>query len=110
MIKSIYENSLDQTIGVENFSATASRGALIFGVYSDPDESSYDRLDFITDVLARFQLQSCQDYSLAELLDNLREVASIDDLSFQHGAPLTPERETGSGGTELVDYGLDLEN
>jgi len=74
MIKSIYssyEASLNQTACAENFSATASRGALIFGVYSDPDESSYDSLDFITDALARFQLQSGQDYSLAELLNNL---------------------------------------
>ena len=45
MIKSIYENSLDQTIGVENFSATASRGALIFDAYSESDESSHDNLD-----------------------------------------------------------------
>ena len=82
MIKSTYENSLDQTLSVDNSSATASRGAPVFDVYSDPDESSLDSLDFITDALAKFQLKSCQDYSLAELLDNLQEVASIDDLPF----------------------------
>ena len=73
-----------------NSSATDSREAPVFDVYSDPDESSPDSLDFITIVLAKFQLKSCQDYSLAELLDNLQEVASIDDLPFQHDTPLTP--------------------
>ena len=53
---------------------------------------------------------SCQDHTLAELLDNLREVASIDDLLFQHGTPLKNERETGSGETVLADYESDLEN
>ena len=110
MIKSIYEDSLDQTLGVENSSTTTSRGAPIFDVYSDPDESSHDSPDFITDALAKFQLKSCQDYSLAELLDNLREVASIDGLPFQHSTPLTPAWETGSGGTELADYRSDLES
>ena len=103
MIKSIYEDSLDQTLGVKNSSATASRGAPIFDVYSDLEESSLDSLDFITDALAKLQLKSCQDYSLAELLDNLREVASIDDLPFQHGTPLVTERETWSGETVLAD-------
>ena len=93
-----------------NSSATDSREAPVFDVYSDPDESSPDSLDFITIVLAKFQLKSFQDHSLTELLDNLREVASMDDLLFQHGTPLTIERETGSGGTELVDYRSDLES
>ena len=53
---------------------------------------------------------SCQDHTLEELLDNLREVASIDDLPFEHGTPLTPERETGSGGTEVADYESDLDS
>ena len=110
MIKSIYENSLDQLLCVENSSVTASREAPIFDVYPDPDESSHDSLDFITNALTKIQLKSCQDHTLAELLDNLREVASIDDLPFQHGTPLTPERETGSGGTELADYESDLES
>jgi hypothetical protein len=110
MIKSFYENSLDQLLCVENSSVTTSREAPVFGVYPDPDESSHDSLDFITKVLAKIQLKSCQDHTLAELLDNLREVASIDDLPFQHGTPLRPERETGSGGTELADYESDLEN
>ena len=56
------------------------------------------------------QLKSCRDHTLAELLDNLQEVASIDDLPFQHGTPLETERETGSGGTVLADYVSDLEN
>jgi len=56
------------------------------------------------------QLKSCQSHTLTELLDNLREVASIDDLSFQHGTPLTTERETGSEGTVLADYDSDLES
>ena len=93
MIKSIYpsyEDSLDKTLGIENFSATASRGALVFDVYLDSDESSHENLDMITDALAKSQLKSCHDYSFAELLDNLREVASIDDLPFQHGTPLHP--------------------
>jgi len=113
IIKSIYpshEDSLDKTLGFENSSATASRGAPVFDVYSDSDESSHDSLDSIIDALAKFQFKSCHDYSFAGLLDNLREVASIDDLPFQHGTPLTPIRETGSGGTELADYGSDLES
>ena len=56
------------------------------------------------------QLKSCRGHTLAELLDNLREVASIDDLPFQHGTPLETERETGSGGTVLANYGSDLES
>ena len=60
--------------------------------------------------MAKIQLKSCWDHTLAELLDNLRKIASIDDLPFQHGTPLTPERETGSGGTELADYESDLES
>ena len=51
MIKSIYEHSLDQTLGVENSSATASQGALVLDVYSDLDESSHESMDFITDDL-----------------------------------------------------------
>ena len=53
---------------------------------------------------------TCQSHTLAELLDNLREVASIDDLPFQHSTPLTTERETGLGETVLADYELDLES
>jgi hypothetical protein len=56
------------------------------------------------------QLRSCRSHTLAELLDNLREVASIDDLSFQHGTPLVTERETGSEGTVLANYESDLES
>ena len=82
MIRSSYENSLDRLLHVENQSATASREALVFDVYPDPVESSQDSLDFITNALAKMQLKSCQDHTLAELLDNLREVASIDDLPF----------------------------
>jgi hypothetical protein len=82
----------------------------IINVYSDSDESSHDSLDPIIDVLAKLQFKSYHDYSFVELLDNLRKVASIDDLPFQHGTPLTPIRETGSGGTELADYRSDLES
>ena len=110
MIKSIYENSLDQLLCIENSSVTASREAPVFDVYPDPDGLSDDSLDFITNALAKIQLKSCQDHTIAELLDNLREVASIDDLPFQHDTPLTTERETGSGGTELADYKSDLES
>ena len=56
------------------------------------------------------QLKSCRAHTLIELLDNLREVASIDDLLFQHGTPLETKRETGSGGTVLADYKSDLES
>ena len=73
-------------------------------------QSSHDSLDFITNALEKIQLKSCQDHTLAELLDNLREIASIDDLPFQHGTPLATERETGSGGTVLADYESDLES
>jgi hypothetical protein len=72
MIKTIYENSLDQLLCVENSSVTASREAPVFDVYPDPDNSSHDSLDFITNALAKIQLKSCQDHTLAELLDNLR--------------------------------------
>ena len=110
MIRSIYENSLEHLLYVENHSVTASREAPVFDVYLDPVESSNDSLDRITNALAKIQLKSCQSYTLAELLDNLREVASIDDLPFQHGTPLETERETGSGGTVLADYESDLES
>ena len=110
MIRSIYENSLDHLPYVENHSVTASREAPVFDVHPDPVESSQDSLDFITNALAKIQLESCQSHTLAELLDNLREVASIDGLPFQHGTPLVTERETGSGGTVLADYESDLES
>ena len=110
MIRSIYENSLVHFFCVENHSVTSSREAPIFDVYPDSVESSQDSLDFITNALAKIQLKSCQDHTLAELLDNLREVASIDDLPFQHGTPLAAERETGSGETVLADCESDLES
>ena len=77
--------------------------------YTDLVESSQDSLDFITNALAKMQLKSCQNHTLAELLDDLREVASIDDLPFQYGTPLATEKETGSGETVLADYDSDLE-
>ena len=109
MTKSIYENSLDHVHCVKNHSATASREAPVFDVYPDPVKSPQDSLDCITNALAKMQLKSCRS-TLAELLDNLREVASIDDLPFQHGTPLATERETGSGETVLADYDSDLES
>ena len=109
MIRSIYENNIE-LLCVKNSSVTASREAPIFDVYPDLVESSHDSLDFITNALAKIQLKSCQDHTLAELLDNLQEVTSIDDLPFQHGIPLTTERETGSGETVLADYESDLES
>ena len=63
----------------------------------------------LANALAKIQFESCKSHTLAELLDNLREVASIDDLPFQHGTPLVTERETGSGETVLADYDSDLE-
>ena len=110
MIRSFYENSFDLLLHVENQSATASREAPVFDVYPDPVESPQDSLDFITKALAKMQLKSCRGHTFAELLNNLREVASIDDLPFQHGTPLETERETGSGGTVLADYESDLES
>ena len=59
MIKSIYENSLDHLLRVENHSVTASREAPIFDVYPDLVELSHDSLDFITNALAKIQLKSC---------------------------------------------------
>ena len=109
MIGSIYENSLDHLLCVENHSVNASREAPIFDVYPDPVELSQDSLDFITNALVKIQFESCQSHTLAELLDNLREVASIDDLLFQHGTPNVTKRETGSGETVLADYESDLE-
>ena len=110
MIRSIYENSLDHLLYVENHSVTASREAPIFDVYPDLVKSSEDSLDFITNASAKIQLESCQSHTLTELLDNLQEVASIDDLPFQHGTPLVTERETGSRETILADYDSDLES
>ena len=100
----MYESSFDRLLHVENQSVTASREAPVFDKYSDPVESPQDSLDFITNALAKMQLKSCRGHTLAELLDNLREVASIDDLPFQHSTPLATERETGSGETVLADY------
>ena len=111
MIKSIYSSlgaGLDETTYVKNSMATARREAPIFDVYSDSDESSCDNLDLIINALSQLQVKSCSGQRPVELIDNLREVASIDDLPYQHGTPLTPIRTTGSGGTELVDYGSDL--
>jgi hypothetical protein len=110
MIRSIYENSSDRLFCVENYSVTASREAPVFDVYLDPVESSQDSLDFITNALAKIQFKSCKSHTLAELLDSLREVASIDDLPFQHGTPLVTERETRFGETVLADYDSDLES
>ena len=110
MIRSVYENSLDHPLYVESHSVTASREAPVFDIYPNPIKSSQDSLDFITNALAKIQLKSCQSHTLAELLDNLREVASIDDLPFQRGTPLGTERETGSEGTVLADYDSDLES
>jgi hypothetical protein len=59
MIRSIYENSLDHLLYVENHSVTAGREAPVFNVYPDPVESSQDSLDFITNALAKIQLKSC---------------------------------------------------
>ena len=88
MIKSIYENSLDHPLRIENHPVTARREAPVFDVYPDLVESPQDSLDFITNALAKIQLESCKSHTLAALLDNLQEVASIDDLPFQHGTPL----------------------
>jgi len=110
MIRSIYENRLDHLLYVESSSVTVGREALVFDIYQDPVESSQDSLDFITNVLAKIQLKTCQSHTLPELLDNLREVASIDDLPFQNGIPLVTERETGSGGAVLADCESDLES
>ena len=71
MIRSIYENNLDQLRCVENSIVTARREAPVFDVYLDPDESTDDSLDFITNALAKFQPMSCQKHSVTELLDNL---------------------------------------
>jgi len=110
MIRSIYENSLDHLPYVENHLVTASREAPVFDVYPDLVESSQDSLDFITNVPAKIQLKSCRSHTLTELLDNLREVASIDNLLFQHDTPLATERETRSGETVLPDYDSDVES
>ena len=110
MIRSSYENSLDRPLHVKNQSATTSREAPVFDVYPDPVESPQDSLDFIINALAKMQLKYCRGDTLAELLDNLREVASIDDLPFQHGTPLVTEKKTGSGETVLADYDSDLES
>ena len=85
MIRSIYESSLDRLLHDENQLVTASQEAHVFDKYPDPVESPQDSLDFITNALAKMHLKSCRSHILTELLDNLREVASIDDLLFQHG-------------------------
>ena len=82
IIRSSYENNPDRLLHVENQLATASREAPVFDVYPDLVESPQDNLDFISNALAKMQLKSCRDHTLAKLLDNLREVASIDDLPF----------------------------
>ena len=71
MIRSIYENSLDHLLCVENHSVTASREAPVFDVYTDLVKSPQDSLDFITNALAKMQLKSCRSRTFAELLDNL---------------------------------------
>jgi len=53
MIKSIYENSLDHLLHIENHSVTANLEAPIFDEYPDPVESPQDSLDFITNALSR---------------------------------------------------------
>ena len=71
MIKSIYENSLDHLLRVENLSVTTSREAPVFDVYPDLAELPQDSLDFITNALAKMQLKSCRSRTFAELLNNL---------------------------------------
>jgi len=84
MIKSIYSAygaSLDYLSYVKNSLTTASREAPIFDVYSDSDESSSDdNLDLIIDALTQLQVKSRSARTPTELLDHLREVASIGDL------------------------------
>ena len=46
MIRSIYENSLDHLLCIDNHSVTASQEAPVFDIYLDPVESSQDSLDF----------------------------------------------------------------
>ena len=90
MIKSInssHEASLDQTAHAKNSFATASWEAPVFDVYSDSDESSHDNLDLMINAFAKLQVKSCHGYTPAELLNSLREVASINDLPYQHGTP-----------------------
>ena len=100
MIKSInssHEASLDQTAHVKNSFATASWEAPVFDVYSDSDESSCDNLDLIINALSQLQVKSCSGQRPIELIDNLREVASIDDLPYQHGTPLQIYRQLDLG-------------
>ena len=59
MIKSVYENSLDHLLRIENHLVTARREAPVFDVYPDPVKSPQDSLDHITNVLAKMQLKSC---------------------------------------------------
>ena len=111
MIKFIYENSLDHLLCIKNLSVTASQEAPIFDVYSDSDESSSDdNLDLIINAFTQLQVKSCSGQRPAELLVDSREVASIDDLQYQHGTPLTPIQRTGSCRTELVEYGSDIDS
>ena len=40
MIRSIYQNSMDHLLCIENYTVTANREAPVFDVYPDPVESS----------------------------------------------------------------------
>ena len=87
MIRSIYENSLDHLLYVENHSVTAGREAPVFDVYPDPVESYHDNLDFITNVPAKIQLKSCQDHNLQNYSITFEKLAALMTFRFNTVLP-----------------------
>jgi len=104
---SLKKDVLDHLLCIGNMDVTALREAPIFDSYPDSDEDVkkfFDKsLDLTTSSTSQGQISSWRGFQPTELLDSLRLVAHIDDLPYQHGRPLSPIQEEGSGYTVLAD-------
>ena len=104
---SLREEGLDHLHCIRNMDATARREAPVFDSYPDSDEDieklSDKCLDLMTNSTSQGQISSWRGFQPTELLDSLRLVDNIDDLPYQHGRPLSPIQDEGSGYTVLAD-------
>jgi hypothetical protein len=111
---SLREEGLDHLHCIRNMDATAHREAPFFYSYPDSDEDIeklFEKcLDLMTNSTSQGQISSWRGFLPTELLDSLRLVANIDDLPYQHGRPLSPIQDEGSGYTVLADYNSSLDS
>ena len=105
---------MDDQCYVEDEGATAGREAPIFDTYSDSDDgiesSSDDNLNLIFAATSQLRAKFWIGSQPAEPPDYSRVVASIKDLPYQHGRPLSPIQEGRSGETVLVDSSSGLDS